>query len=296
MRTKLLAAGLCVAACYLSADTTIDGPRPGYVMTKAGVRSVMGIVGAARLSDPVTTGLTSLIMLPGSDIAVGLNADGELERVDLKDGSKRGLDLMGVKSLAASPSGESVLAIGEEQAYLFSRSGDRLSERVLPGVPLLSAVADRGSAAAVTITEADGEALYLISDQGARRVLHAARFTAIVFLPGSSDLVVSDGDGAIYRISIDLQLTALMTQSGARALAGTPDGTRLLVVTEHAVVSFRFATQETASVECSCTGANARPLGSSTFVITNDETGPLWVVDASSEQLRLAFIPEAANE
>ena len=296
MRTRLLAAGICVASCYLWADTTIDGPRPGYVMTKAGVRSVMGIVGAARLSDPVATGLASVVVLPGSDIAVGVDADGGLARVDLKDGSKRGLGLVGVNSLTTSPSGESVLAIAGETAYLLSKSGDRLAERTLPGVPLLSAVADRGSAAAVTITDADGEALYLINDQGSRRVLRAARFTAIVFLPNSSDLVVSDGDGAIYRISIDLQLTALMTQPGARALAGTPDGTRLLVVTEHAVVSFRFATQETASVECSCTGASARPLSGSSFVITNDEAGPLWVVDASSEQLRLAFIPEAANE
>lgn len=296
MRTKLLAAGLCIAACYLRADTTIDGPRPGYVITKAGVRSVMGIVGAARLSDPVAIGLTSLVVLPGSDIAVGVDADGGLARVDLKDGSKRGLGLVGVNSLAASPSGESVLAIAGATAYLLSKSGDRVAERILPGVPLLSAVADRGSAAAVTITEADSEALYLINDRGARRVLHAARFTAIVFLPGSLDLVVSDGDGAIYRISIDLQLTALMTQPGARALAGTPDGTRLLVVTEHAVVSFRFATQETASVDCPCTGASARPIGSSTFVITNDEAVLLWVVDVSSEQLRLVFIPEAANE
>ncbi|HYI94510.1 MAG TPA: hypothetical protein VEX68_13265 [Bryobacteraceae bacterium] len=294
MRTRLIAAGLCFGIYSLGAE--IDGPRPGYVVTKAGLRSVMGIVGAARLSDPLATDLASTVVLPGSDIAVGVDANGELSRVDIKDGSKRGWGITGINTLTASPSGESVLAITGEHAYLFSRSGDRLGERTLPGIPLLSAMADRGSAVAVTIAEGDGEALYLVNDQGARRVLHAAHFSAIAFLPGSSDLVVSDGDGAIYRIGIDLQLAELTRLPGTKALAGTPDGTRLLIVTEQAVATLRFATQETTSISCACTGAIARSLGAGMLVITNSEAGPLWVVDVSSEELRLAFIPEPVNE
>jgi hypothetical protein len=294
MRMNLFTAGLCIAAaCHLQAETTVEGPRLGYVATKTGLRSVVGIVGASRLGDPVARDLAPFVALPGSDIAVGVKPTGELTRVGLKDGSESDLGLAGVSSVVASPSGEVVVAISGEQAYWFAKSGDRLADHALPGAPRLIAVADRGSAAAITVAEAEGEAVYLISDQGARRVLHAARIPAIAFLPNSGDFVFADDTGAIYRLGIDLSLTQLTALSGVKALAGTADGTRLLLVTEHAVVSLRFATQDTTSAECSCTAAIARPLGGSTFLITDRDDAPMWVVDASGEELRLAFIPEA---
>ena len=298
MKKNLFAAGLYIAgsACHLLADTSVEGPRLGYVATKAGMRSVIGIVGASRLSDPIASDLISFVALPGSDVAVGVKPTGELTRLNLRDGSVSNLGVPGVTVVVASPSGEVVLAIAGDRSYSFSKQGVRIAEHSLPGAPLLIAVSDGGSTAAMTVTEADGEAVYLINDQGARRVLHAARFPAIAFLPKSGDFVVADDAGAIHRIGSDLQLTRLTTIHGVKALAGTPDGTRLLLVTGKTVVSLRFATQETTSVDCLCSGAIAMPLGGSTFLISNSADEPMWVVDASSEELRLAFIPEAANE
>ena len=172
----------------------------------------------------------------------------------------------------------------------------RLADYALPGTPVRVSVSDRGSTAAVTVAEPDGEALFLISEQGVRRLLHAVRLPAMAFLPGSADFVIADDTGAIYRIGGDLQLIQITTAPGAKALAGTADGSRLLVVTEHRIDSIRFDTGDTRSIGCSCTAVAATPLKDSTFLLTNPNDGPMWVVDASQTELRVAFIPEVVNE
>ena len=63
----------------------------------------MGIVGASRLSDPISRDLKDAAVLPGSDAAVGLTTAGELIRVDLRDGSTINLGVEGATNIAASP-------------------------------------------------------------------------------------------------------------------------------------------------------------------------------------------------
>lgn len=283
-------------ACALFADPSIETPRLGYVSSPAGVRKVVGIVGASQLSVPLATELSRAQVLPGTDFAVGTNGDGELARIDLRDGSTLGMGISNADAIATSPSGEMVLALAGETAQLISRDGSTVARFPMAAKPSLIAIADRDKTAAITIAEPDGEALYVLNEQGTRRVFHAAKIAGIAFVPKSADLIVADGSGAIYRLNADLQLTQVTTIEGIRGLAVSTDGFRLLAVGGTTVYAVQFGTGDITSVECPCTGAFVSPLGTSTFLLTNGDDGPLWVLDTSSERLRVAFIPEAVNE
>jgi hypothetical protein len=284
---------LLLAALALSvyADSNVQGPRAGYVASSAGVRTVLGIMGASRLGDPIVKDLQRVVVLPGSDVAVGLSTSAELVRANLTDGTTASLGIAGVTELAASPSGEIIVAVAAGHAHLLSKTGARLTSFSLPPGALRVAVADQASTVAV-ITNAGS--LYVLNELGAREVFHSTDLPALAFLPNSTDLVVADESGGLFRINADLQLTKLATVAGTRALAAQTS--RLLAVTEHGVSAVNFGTGETTLTECSCTATSAKPMGGAGFLLTNPDDGPIWVVDASLDQLRVAFIPEVVNE
>jgi hypothetical protein len=288
----VLATLACLAYAEASAaESNVQGPRAGYIATNTGVRMILGIVGASRLGEPTAKDLRHTVVLPGSDIAVGLSPSGELTRVNLTDGATTSLGIDNVTELASSPSGEVVVALAGDTAQLISKSGSRLTSLTLPATPIRIAVADEG--ATIAFVTAAGS-LYVVNEIGSREVFHSGDLPALAFLPNSTDLVTADELGGLYRINADLQLTKLATVSGTRALAAQPS--RLLAVTEHSISAVNFGTGETTVVECSCTATSAQPLGGSNFLLTNPDDGPLWVVGAATDQLRAAFIPEAVNE
>jgi hypothetical protein len=243
------------------------------------------------LGDPIAKDLQRVVVLPGSDAAVGLSSSAELMRANLTDGTTASLGLSDVTELAASPSGEIVVAIAAGHAHLFSKTGARLTSFSLPSGALRVAAADQASTIAVVT---DAGSLYILSELGIREVFHSTDLPALAFLPNSTDLVVADESGSLFRINADLQLTKLATVAGTRALAA--QSSRLLAVTEHGVSGVNFGTGETILTECSCTATSAKPMGGASFLLTNPDDGPIWVVDASLDQLRVAFIPEVVNE
>lgn len=298
MRNRFFVLGVLIAgsACTSYADTAVEGPRLGYVSTNEGIRTVLGIVGASQLSQPIHRDIHDTAVLPQTSIAIGIASTGELMRVDLNDESTTDLKLNGVTRIEASPAGEAFLAIAGSEIHTFLKSGKAVASYGLPGEPLSISVADEASAVAVIVAEAEGEALYLIDERGARRLLHSSDFAAIVFLANSKDFLVAEESGAIHRVGSDLQLTQVGSVPGIKALAGTPDRSRLLAVTEQTIYSIHFDSGNTSSVDCSCKAVKAKPLGGSTFLLTNTGEGPMWVVSAAAEELRVAFIPEAVNE
>ena len=283
---------LATLACLAYAEeSNVQGPRAGYIATNTGVRMILGIVGASRLGGPTAKDLRHTVVLPGSDVAVGLSPSGELTRVNLTDGATTSLGIDNVTEVASSPSGEVVVALAGDTAQLISKSGSRLTLLTLPATPIRIAVADQGST--IAFVTATGS-LYVVNETGSREVFHSADLPALAFLPNSTDLVMADELGGLYRINTDLQLTKLATVSGTRALAAQPS--RLLAVTENSISAVNFGTGETTVVECSCTATSAQPLGGSNFLLTDPNDGPIWVVGAATDQLRAAFIPEAVNE
>ena len=221
MRKAWIVAGL---ACSLyAADLSIDGPRTGYISSPAGIRGVLGILGASRLGAPVTTSLQNVTVLPGQDLAVGTTPDGELVRLNLLDGSSTSLGIQKVSRIAVSSSGETLLALSEGRAVLLSKDGAKIADRDLPGEPLLLAIADTGKTAAMTIAEGDGEALYILSGDSSRLMFGTPRIPSMAFISGSSDVVMADGAGTIFRLNADQQFWPISNVPGLTALAATAE-------------------------------------------------------------------------
>ena len=293
MKNIFLIAGL--SGC-LFADPEIKGPTLGYVSSGSSIRSVLGLTGASQLTSPLVAGLQHAIVLPGTSVAVAVNGSGMLVRIDLTDGTTSGLDVTDVMSVTASPSGETFVVIAGGRAHIFSKNGERRADLAIPGSPIKIAVADRDSLVGVTVAESDGEALHILSEQGSSRLLFSSRLLALAFLPNSAEVVVSDETGAISRVGRESQFRRVATVPDAHALAVTNDHSRLLIVAGQTVRTVRLASGEETPIDCNCAAVMALPLGGSNFLLTKIGDGPIWLVDVSVNEPRVAFIPEAVNE
>jgi hypothetical protein len=287
-----LASTACIVA--LAADSTVEGPTLGFVNSAAGVRSVLGIVGSSRLSGPLTGELQGAVILPGTSYAIAKNPLGALVRLNVNDGSVSSLGVENVAAFVGSPSGQFVLARTPGKLNILSRDGEAKAEYAYSPEPRLLAVSDEGATGALSVVEPDGETIYVVNAQGARRVFHAAAIAALAFVPGTRDAIFADNEGAVYRLKSDLQFTQIGSVPGVKALAGLTNGD-VIAVGGRTVTAVRADGSPGATVECSCEASIARPLGQSRFVIT-DGDGPIWFVDASTGDLRVAFVPEAVNE
>ncbi|HYP06351.1 MAG TPA: hypothetical protein VER03_08935 [Bryobacteraceae bacterium] len=284
-----------IACASFAADPAVEGPMIGYVNSAAGVRRVLGVTGSARLSAPLTGELHGALVLAGRGAAVAKNPAGALVRIDFKDGSLLSLGVENVADFVVSPSGGAVAASTAGRLHLLSASGEPKGDYVAPGAVRLMAVSDDAAAVVVSVGGAGGEAVHVVDAHGSRQVFQADRIAAVAFVPGGRDSVFADGEGAIYRITGDLQFAQIGTAPGTVALAATADG-RVLAVARKTIVTLRSDAAPSTSADLVCEATTAKPLGHSRFLLTSGEDGPMWMVDASAADLRLAFIPEAVNE
>ena len=288
MRNSFL---LLTLACAVYGDTNVQGPKAGYISSSSGVRPVLGIIGSSRLGDPVAKDFQHVVPMAGKDIGFGISSTGELTRINLAENTNSPLDIKGVTGVVSSPSGEVVAALAGDAAHIVDKAGSRLASFNLPAAPARVAVADPGSTLALVT---DSGSLYVIDANGSREVFHAKALPALAFLPNSTDLLIADESGVLYRINADLKLTELATVGGTKALAA--QASRLLAVTENAISTVNLETGEVTSTDCPCSATIAQPLGGANFLLTNPDDGPIWVLDASVDALRIAFIPEPVSE
>ena len=292
MRNAIL---LVASACTLSAtDPIVDGPRLGFVVSKDGVRAVLGLVGSSRFSPPLSNDLQRAVALPGSDTLVGIDASGKVALANVADGSTKILGIENVTALHASPGGAAFAARSGDRLHVFSREGESLAEYTLPGEPLRIAVSDTHNGVAVAVANADAEALYMMASMGVSRAFQAARIVAVAFVAGSSDLVFADNEGGIYRLKANLEVQRIGVIPGVKALAG--DVGRAFAVARGKVHALPFDGEDATSIDCACEASLVQPLGASKFLLVPSGDGPAWVLDASKPELRVAFIPEASNE
>jgi hypothetical protein len=255
---------------------------------------VLGIVGALQFGDPIGGNWLQSVMLPGSDVMLAVDLNGRLVRVDTRSGQTHDLKIENVNGLAASPSGHVALALTADQAIWVSRSGERLGDVALPARPLKASVADAGTAAAIVAAEAEGEVLWVLNGDSAHRLIRAEALPALGSVADSADFLVADGAGTVSRISRDLQIARVTSLAGITALAGTSSAA--VLVAKGVVSVLRFKTGERVPVECACSATTAAPLAPATFLLTDVDEGPSWLLDLSGDLARTAFIPKAVHE
>jgi hypothetical protein len=292
MRTAL--AFIFLTAGAFAADSIVEGPRLGYLGMKAGARPVLGIVGALQFGRTVVGDWLRSVLLPGSDVMMAADSRSRLVRVDMRSGQTLDLNIENVDALAASPSGHVALVLTADRATWLSRSGERLGDVALPARALRTSVADVGTAAAIVVAEPGGEVLWVLNGDGAHRLIRAEALPALGSVADSADFLVADGAGTVSRISRDLQVTPVTSLAGVTALAATPSAA--VLVAKGAVSVLRFQTGERRPIECACSATMATPIAPATFVLTDAERGPSWLLDLSGDSARTAFIPEAVDE
>lgn len=293
MKNTLYAAFL--ASSLLAADSAVEGPSIGYINSAAGVRRVLGSVGASRLSQPVTGELKGAAVLPGKDAVVVTHPEGGLVKINLNDGSVSSMGVDNVSTFEASPSGMNVAALKDGRVHVISSEGEAKAEYAVSGKVLKLAVADGPASVAITVAEDAGEALYLLSEGSSSRVLHAEGIVGVAFAPESNSVFIATNDGSVYLLKGDLQLSQIGTIPGAVAIAAV-SRERALVLAGKTSTLIEASGARISSVECACQPAIAQPLGASRFQISSGNDGPAWLVDASTSELRVAFVPEAVNE
>jgi hypothetical protein len=169
-----------------------------------------------------------------------------------------------------------------------------LGDAGLPARPLRASVADAGTAAAVIVAEAEGEVLWVLNADGAHRLIRAEALPALGSLADSADFLVADGAGTVSRIAGDLQVARVTSVAGVTALAGTSSAA--VLVAKGAVSVLRFDTAERVPVECTCSATTATPVALATFLLTDADSGPSWLLDLSGDAARTVFIPEAVHD
>ena len=256
-----------------------------------GVRPMLGLLGGAHLGDIAAPDLKLLTILPGESIAFGVDADGQLVRIQLSDGGKTETGVRGVDALVTSPRGASIGALAGLTVKIISAAGSVVREVELTGEAKSIAVADDGLTVAAVIADGDQQSLYLNST----KVYTSDRLLTPAFFSDSPKAIFGDGSGSLFVVDSTLKLSSAGSVSGAAAVAAL-DADRILAIAGKSVTSVRISTGETALVECSCEPSMIKPTGDFKFILTNAEGAPIWLLDAAQEQLRVGFVPEAVNE
>jgi hypothetical protein len=137
----------------------------------------------------------------------------------------------------------------------------------------------------------------VITASGSRKLADAKGATAIAFAPKNHDAaVVSGGTLSVYK---DVRGAATRQDfPNAAAVAGvafSADGGKVLMAGLRAVAVLDQASGETRLAECDCQIVGLAPVGTM-FRLNDAGAGPVWLVDASSAEPKLVFVPARAAE
>ncbi|HET8546756.1 MAG TPA: hypothetical protein VFL57_02070 [Bryobacteraceae bacterium] len=295
---------LITSACLLSA-ATFRPPKLGYIYDPdaAAIRVISGVSGAAAVEETVATGskLAFAAVAPGARYAlVRLRDAAGVSVLQFDSGSMSALD-------GASATGD-LIAFSAGAASAAIWTGERIQVWTgLPESPALArelaaeevtALAVADDAAAVAASTRTGTLLWEGSDS-ARALAPAA---ALVFVPGSHDLVVAEESGnrlsAIRGAETDVLATEKDGIAGAVALAIASDGRTLAVANANggSVAVVNLSTHEVGVTQCDCTPRELLALSGDRLFALRAANGGVRLLDAGRGELSLFLLSPAGGE
>jgi hypothetical protein len=272
---------LCASASFTA---EVAGPVSGYLFEQGAVRPILGIPGAARVGEPVLTGVLAAssvagaaLSCPGGIVSLASPA-GKVTRVETLNGCP--------EQAIFSPTGTAAaLFYGSRVVVL---RGDQVAGQVD------SAAACTPSDDAELLLCPTGETIQVLERTGVLRATLRGRLAA--FIPASHDSVVAtDSQILLLREGADSEAIGnFESATSISAMAGTvvaARGDELMAVT----VATRVATRLQAP--SAVTGLHVVRAGEALHVAT-DGPGPLWLLAVDPGGLKLMFVPreEASNE
>ena len=304
-----------VAAPTLTAQfpSTLSGPVLGYVHDRnAGkVRPVRGILGSATVGAPVETApnVSQVLTLDLRHAIVSSDTSPELLTLRL-DGEPSSTAIAGIPG---NPSRSSASTLGTAAAFYYA---DTQQVRIVKGLPrepqdagglqldrplTQLAVSDNGTLLIYSIREPEGETLYgWTVSSGSPRFLTSAASVSGIAITRTGDAIVTDrganevfalwdaGGGAVRKLLADstdgVSDPAGVGVSSANRFYVANSGSSTLMV-------FESSGRVLKTLPCNCVMAGVHLLRDSVFRLTEGIAQTIFVVDASSADERIVFVP-----
>jgi hypothetical protein len=312
---SLLFAG-AVAGPWLCAQSGVAGPVSGFVFDQSArvLRPILGIPGASLLGEALEAGseLTAAYVAPGQNWALAVTAGGPAFLL-LAHGAVSRISVGGVTAsperVAFSPSGSAVAldAAGRIQVVQGLPEAPRATGALTIGISGRSAqAAARRGLGSFAVSDDGGYVLYAEGDSirlwGAAgedfAVMPAGSNAVVAFAPGGHDAAAADLFAGVVLLGDVAGAGSRRTLAAPgglaypAGLAFSADGRKLFLADAAArsVTAFDLASGAPTVVSCDCVPAGLFPMGGM-FRLNDAGAGPLWLLDASSGDARIVFVP-----
>jgi len=293
---------------------SLSGPVLGYVFDRdAGMpRPVKGILGSATIGDPLDIGIAAFQFLMLDSVHAIASTDISLQFLTLSMDARQ-VSKTTIPGVAANPSKSVGSRQGTAAAFYFTDPQQVQTVSGLPNAPRSAglfqvdrpvtqmAVSDDGTLVVYAVTEPEGESLYAWSaSAGGTRFLSTVSSVSGIAITSSGDAIVTDrgenevfaiwnaGGAAIRRLLADVKdgissPTGVAISSGGRIyVANTGSATAVVLDTNgHPLKAF----------SCDCTITGLFPLRDSVFRLTDRINQTTFLLDATSADERIVFVP-----
>jgi PPE-repeat protein len=293
---------------------SLSGPVLGYLLDPnvGKLRPVTGIVGSAIIGEPLDTGIaaTQVATLDASHGIQSTDTGLELLTLSLDTTQIRKSTIPGV---APNPSSHTISPQATAAAFYYS---DSQEIRIVTGLPkeqrflgafrvttplLQMAVSDDGKLVVYGTSEGENESLYAwIASLETARFLTTAISVSGIAITQNGDAIVSDqaanevfaiwdaAGAAVRRVLVDRREG--LSDPGGIAVSS---GNRIYVANsgEDSVMVLDANGRFLKAHPCSCTVSGVIPFRESVFRLTDRFDQPLFLLDATSADERIVFVP-----
>jgi hypothetical protein len=306
MRTITLALLMAWSAFPQANPGRVGGPVLGFVFDRASgsIRPLLGIPGSSTLGGSLPG--DSAFLNAASDPEYSLALDGDGIAVLVSQAGRRPLPgaAAAASRVVVSPRGTAAALYfaGSATAQIFTGMPD--APQVVRAVsmdrtPDALAVSDNGATLlASSRTGRNGEVVTAYAAGQPSQILHRARrISALAFVPGTSNVLIAEGDG-VKLVSPAFGVQTIDTTSlDVVAVAASSDGSKVFAASRGGQVTILdLRTASRTSVACGCVpGVLARLRGNAVFRLNDVGDGPLWLLDGDSAEPRILFVAAPAE-
>ena len=306
MKTLTLALLIASTALAQANPGSIGGPVLGLAFDRASrsIRPLHGVPGSSILGLSLDAEGPLVEAAAAGDYAVAIDADGTAVLVSANGRQPLPGSAKGASRVVTSPRGSAVALYfaASATAQIYTGMPDApqsVRTVVLDSAPVELALSDDG----LTLLESsrngrEGEAVYAYTAGQPSQILHRARrVSAMAFVPGTSNVLIAEGEGVrLVSPAFGVQ-TVDDTSLDVVAVAASSDGARLFSAMRDGNIAIHDLRSSTAAtVSCGCApGVLARLRGNAVFRLNEVGDGPLWLLDGDSPEPRILFVAAPAG-
>ncbi|MCS7026332.1 MAG: hypothetical protein NZV14_16155 [Bryobacteraceae bacterium] len=288
-----------LALTALLAQNSVEGPITAWIWDReaAGIRPILGLPGASVFGELLDCGVRFTTVATTRRFSLGVAAEDGQAYLIRPFAAAKAAPLAqippGASRIVLSPSGDSAAFLYEDSHRISWVSG--LPERVevrhynLENTPSKLAVSDGGAFLAVSLP--DG--LHILDRESNRWKLgHEGVLAALEFLHGSHDLLLGDERGLWLIRNVRNPDHAMLLDTPIRALAAAADRSQVVALDSEArLLLFQLSDRTVRLMTPPVEPSGLSRLEGHLFRIHSLRDEPMWLLDLSGPEPRMAFVP-----